>query len=236
MAALAALTMSPAMSQELNGASVSGVFVSIEDENTTGFEGGADISLGGSFAVGANIGLYNGSGLDETRYNGTLHGMYMTSPNSAFGLFVARDSVGSSDVDSIGVEYGFGSDRGRFEAYYGAADSGSDSDASIAGLSFEFSAAEGFFLTLDYDTFVIADDASGVEVGVGTGAIGARYQFANGPSVYLEAGRVAIAATDGFATASEVIGEFVGIGVEMNFGRSSGALFSNRSTADAVGF
>ena len=233
-AAVAAAISSPVVAQELQGASVSGIIVSLDGETTTSVDAGADVALGRGFAVGANLGFYNDSTSDDTFINGTLHGMYMLSSTSALGLFVARDSVDGADADNFGIEYGFGSDRGRFEAYYGGIDDDSGIDQAIVGLSFEAAVSPSFFLTFDYDALVLADGEVGA--GIGTGAFGARYQFEGGASIYAEVGSIAVSVTDGETTESASSDTFIGIGAEMNFGRKSGALFSNRTIIESFGF
>ncbi len=234
LAAALAVFAAPAVAQQLPGASVSGNFVQLDDDNATKFNAGGELNVGGRFAVGGNLGTYNGSRLDDGSINVTARGMYRLSATSAFGLFVARDTLDGNEADSYGLEYGFKSANGAFDLYYGVFDNDSDVDESIAGISFEFAVARRFFLGFDYD--VLTAESGGDGVGIGSGAFTGRYQLDNGASIFAEFGSVAVAATDGTTTVSATEDEFVGIGFSYDFGRNGGALFSNRSVADTIGY
>ena len=233
-AALAVLAAVPATAQEFGGATISGNFVQLDDDTATKFNAGGELTLNGPFALGANVGLYNGSRIDDSNFNVTARAMYKLSAGSAFGLFVARDMQDGAEADSYGIEYGFASRNGTFDAYYGVYDNDSDLDETVAGFSFEFAVARGFFLGFDYDALTVERGSDGI--GVGSGALTGRYGFGNGASIFAEFGSVAVASTNGTTSIAATENEFVGVGVSYNFGPTGGALFTNRSALDSIGF
>lgn len=239
-ATLIAATATPVMAQDISGASVSGTYRQYTDDtvdsSVLSLEAGVEVGLASAFAVGANVAFIDGDDIGEGATSGTLHGMYMYSPNSALGVFAATGTDDNVDATTFGIEVGSASQVTKFEAYYGIADSDDfgGEDISIAGFNFEFEIASGFSLGLDYSSFTIAD---GVIVPGGTDpddltfsdtSVIARYAFAEGASVYAEFGQISASATSGgttFVSTNEL--EYIGIGAEYKLGR--GNIFSDRS-------
>ncbi len=242
-AVILAVAATPSFSQSLNGATISGNVNVFDDDSydatNSALKAGAELGLSRDFAISGNLAVYNSDEVDETGTNVTLHGLYMISPTTALGVYVASDDDGGANYEHFGVEAGFGSPQGRFEFYYGAVDGLSDSssiDTSIAGISFEFEVARNFALMLNSQAVTFSDDFND-SVTLGTTAIGGRYTFDNGPSIYAEIGQLgATASIDGDLFVSENDSNFFAIGAEMTFGRSSGTLMSNRSVFEAIGY
>lgn len=241
-AALVLAAATPAFAQEIAGASVGAIYTSVLDSDVdsdlSSLKAGIELALPGPFSLGGNIATFNDSAIDDTGFNATLHGMYMLSADASVGLFLSRDTEGDFDYDTWGVEGG-GAVRGTsFEAYYGVIDgltSDPDIDTSMAGVSVAFAAGRDFAITLGYDS--VTASSGTVSSSVGTTTLGGAYQFAGGPSIFAEFGQVSLSIdTGGAVFVSEDPVEFISLGVEMNFGRSSGNMLGNRSIYNAYGF
>jgi hypothetical protein len=249
-AAIAAMIAPSAFAQSLTGASISGdyrnYFGDDADGSSLSLEGGAEVSLGNSFAVGANLSFGKDNDTDADYTNGTLHALYMVSPTAAVGGFVARDSVDNADSTNYGIEFGGRSNTSRYEIYYGATDlSGdnvTDEDLTIFGASFDVQVTNGISLGLGYESFT---GLSGRSVRTGElvedvtfsdTSIIARYNVMPNASVYGKLGKIAGNAFEGdttFFTDNDV--RYVGVGAEFTFGGQRGPIFGER-TLSGFGF
>ena len=230
------LATTSALAQDAVNGTVKGTFHSFDEANLYSLEAGADMAINRNFALGGGAGFYGGDEVDDTGVNLTARGMYMISPNTAIGLFVAYDSIGDDDATAFGAEVGYMSRGGSFEAYYGAIDSSdqpSDVDRGYGGFAFEFAVAPNFYLTADSQAQAITDGSSTAVIG--TASIGARYQFAQGPSIFAEFGRLRLE-TDIGSVVTSAEEEFIGIGADFSFGGKSGPMFSNRAIFHTQGF
>ena len=230
------------LAQDISGASVSGKFLQFTDEtvdtNLTKLDAGVEVGLASAFAVGGNVALIGGDGVDSNITNFTAHGMYMFSPNSALGLFAAQDSDDDASATIYGIEFGTASDTTQFEAYYGAvsSDDFDDEGLTVAGFNVAFELAQGFSLGLDYESFTV-QDAVVLTLGgpledltLNDIALTASYQFTAGPSVFAELGQISASASSGgvsYVSVNEV--EYVAVGVKYTFGRGTGNIFGNRT-------
>lgn len=239
-AVLIAATATPAIAQEINGASVEGVYRQYTDDDidsaVVSIEAGVEVGIASAFAVGGNFAFVDGDDIGEGAASGTLHGMYMYSPSSAIGVFAATGTDDNVDATTYGIEFGGASQVTSFEAYYGIADSDDfgGEDVNIAGFNFAFEISAGFSLGLDYSSFTISDGVivpgatSPDDLTFSDTSIVARYAFAQGASVFAEVGQISASATSGGATFVSVNElEYVAIGAEYKFGR--GNIFSDRS-------
>lgn len=231
----------PTLAQDINAASVSAAFTSYTDDefdNTyTNLKAGVEVGLASAFAIGGNLTVYGGEDIDDTFINGTVHGMYMMSPNTAFGGFLAQDSTNDFDATLYGVEFGTGSESSRAEAYYGVVDTDDLSgDFSVAGFSFEFAVAPRFTLGIGYEAFTIDDgftppgSTDPEDITYSDTSLIARYQFEGGTSVFAEIGQVGFtSATDDvvFVSANDL--EYFAVGAEYAFGRPTGTLLGERT-------
>ncbi len=246
-AALLVLASSvPAMAQDISGASVTGKYKSFTEDDVdievTSLFAGIEVGLAPSFAIGGNLATFNFANVDDSVFNATIHGMYMLSPDSAIGLFVAQDSQGDDEGTLYGIEGGGGSANTQYEAYYGVVDSDDfgTNDLSIAGFNFMFNVGGGFSLGIDYESYTVADgvippgETTAEDLTLSDTALVGRYQFENGASVFAELGQISRStSTDDTDFVSVDPAEYVAIGATYSFGRSSGNLLSNRTI---VGF
>ncbi len=244
-ACIAMLCTTPALAQQFNGGSISAQYKQFtnddDDQEIFSLLGSAELGLGGAFALGGNFSSFDSGGFDDNEVlNATLHAMYMTSPNSAVGLFAAQDIADFSDSTNYGVEIGARSERSRFEAYYGFAelDDAPDVDFTIAGVLFEFGIGNGFSLGLQYESYTAEDgiifNGANEDLTFGDTAIFAQYQFNDGPSLYAELGQISTRFSSGdenFTTGGDL--EYIGIGASYAIGRNGGTVFGDRTL---VGF
>ncbi|MEL6682560.1 MAG: hypothetical protein AAFQ09_07930 [Pseudomonadota bacterium] len=230
----AAASAAPAAAQQFTGGTVSGNIVQLDDTDATKLNAAGELNIAGSFGIGGAVGIYDGSRLVDTDTNLTTRAIYRLSAGSALGAFAARDTIDDQDADTFGVEYGFKSPRGTFDAYYGVVDFESELDETIAGISFEFAVTPGFFLGPDCDTYTATLGSD--ETAIGAGSLTGRYQLENGVSFFAEAGSVALATSDGTITSVGTKSEFFGIGMSYEFRQNGVSLFSNRSFTDSFGF
>ena len=199
-ALLAVAGTTPALAQQFNGGSVSGLYKENTDDGSDfgglSFQGGIEFGLGTSFAIGANLAAFEYSDFsDDETLNLTLHGMYMLSPNSALGLCVGQDTTDFTDVTTYGVEGGTTSGQGRFEGYYGIAevDEFSDADITIAGFVAEVGFGNGFAVGIEYES-VTTDDGilfagEDEDITVADTALYLQYTISDGPAIYAEIGQ-----------------------------------------------
>ncbi len=240
----AATVASPIMAQSIGGATVKGTFKQFTDDDfdgtATAFQAGIDLGITPQFAIGGSLAFSEFEDGDDSAFSFTGRGMYMSSPNTAWGAFASIQNSGDVDANTYGAEFATGSGSTSFEAYYGVVDSDDleDFDFTIAGFNFEFEVAPGFSLGLDYQAYTQADvfltTTSGAsfidDFTLSDTAIVARYSFANGPSVFAEIGQISGSASNDdtiFLTVNEL--EYIAIGVQYNFGRQTGALLSDRA-------
>ncbi len=243
-AAIAAMIAPSAFAQGLTGASVTGEYRDYYGDDADGsnfaLQGGAEVSVGNGFAVGANLSFGKNNDTDTDYTNGTLHALYMVSPTAAVGGFVARDSGEDVDSTNYGIEFGGRSNTSRYEIYYGRTDLSGDNvteeDISIFGASFDVLVGSGISLGLRYESFT---GLSGTVVGTGatlddvtysdTSFI-ARYNVAPNASVYGTIGTIGGNAFDGDTTfVSDIDIRYFGIGGEFTFGGERGNIFGERT-------
>ena len=232
----------PTLAQDINAASVSAAYTSYTDDNFdnsyTNLKAGVELGLASTFAIGGNLAAYGGD-LDDGLLNATVHGMYMMSPDTALGGFVAQESEGDFDATLYGIEFGTGSESTRAEAYFGVVDSDDlTGDFSVSGFNFEFAVASNFTLGLDYEAFTIADgftppgSTDTEDLTYSDVSLIARYQFEGGTSVFAEIGQVGFSAsTDDTTYVSANNLEYFAIGAEYAFGRATGTLLGERTFA-----
>lgn len=245
-AVLLVATATPAIAQEINGASIEGVYRQYTDDDidsaVVSIEAGVEVGIASAFAVGGNFAFVDGDDIGEGAANGTLHGIYMYSPSSALGVFAATGTDQNEYATAYGIEIGGTSQVTSFEAYFAftASDDFETENVIIAGFDFVFEISAEFSLGLDYSSLTIFD---GVIVPGATipddltfsdTSLVARYAFAQGASVFAEVGQIRAPATSGGATFVSVNElEYVAIGAEYKFGR--GNIFSDRSYVDFGG-
>ena len=230
------LATTSALAQDAVNGTVKGTFHSFDEANLYSLEAGADMAINRNFALGGGAGFYGGDEFDDTGFNLTARGMYMISPNTAIGLFVAYDSADDFDSTAFGAEIGYQSRGGSFEAYYGAIEGSDDPsgiDRGYGGFAFEFAVSPNFYLTADSQAQAITDGTTTAKIG--TASIGARYQFAQGPSIFAEFGRIRQEIEIGSVSDSDEE-DFIGVGADFTFGRNAGTILSNRSTFQTQGF
>jgi hypothetical protein len=232
----------PTLAQDISAASVSAAYTSYTDDefddSFTNLKAGAELGLASSFAIGGNLAIYAGD-LDDGVMNATVHGMYMMSPSTALGGFVAQESQGDFDATLYGIEFGTGSESTRAEAYYGAVESDDlTGDFTVAGFNFEFAVAPSFTLGIGYEAFTIADgftppsSTDTEDLTYSDTSLIARYIFEGGASVFAEIGQVGFSAsTDDTTYVSANNLEYFAIGAEYTFGRATGTLLGERTFA-----
>jgi hypothetical protein len=232
----------PTLAQDISAASVSAAYTSFTDDNFddsyTNLKAGVELDLSSTFAIGGNLATYGGD-VDDGLLNATAHGMYMMSPNTAFGGFVAQESGGDYDATLYGIEFGTGSESTRAEAYFGVVDSDDlTGDFSVSGLSFEFAVAPSITLGIGYEAFTIADgftppaSTDTEDLTYSDTSLIARYLFDGGASVFAEIGQVGFSAsTDDTTYVSANNLEYFAIGAEYTFGRPTGTLLGERTFA-----
>jgi len=238
------LLIAPAtQAQSLLGASVEGQFRSYyndrDDESYT-IEGGADIGIGSNYAIGANLSYGADDDEDVDYVNGTVHAMYMASPTTAVGVFVAQDT--SSDLfdsTNYGIEFGGRSNSARYEIFYGQTDiqdASFDDELTIFGASFDVMVGAGFSLGLSIEAFS-GFDGFAVDTGepvddLATSNISliTRYTIADTASIYAEIGRQSTDAFDDdttFFVDDDV--RFINVGADFTFGGDRGNIFGQRT-------
>ena len=233
-AAMLAASASPLFAQSIVGATIQGNYNSFDNSDGTTLQGSGEFALSPTFGIGGGLLSYSNDDVSGTSV--TLRGLYFTSPQSALGVFYARSDEDDTAYDTIGVEWGQSSEAGRFEVYYGSVSSDdipSEVDLSIAGLSGEFRVADNVYIRASSEAWFISNDP--LEVTYSTSSIGARYLFDQGIAVYADFGSFGVTVDDGFSSGSGSE-EFVGIGVEYNFGSTNGAMLSTRTLSNAIGF
>ena len=233
--------------QSLLGASVEGQFRSYyndrDDESYT-IEGGADIAIGSNYAIGVNLSYGNDDDIDVDYVNGTVHAMYMTSPSTAVGVFVAQDTSDLFDSTNYGIEFGGRSDRARYEIFYGQTDLQDfslDDELTIFGASFDVMVGAGFSVGLSIEAFSGLDGFA-VDTGepvddFATSNISfiTRYTIADTASVYAEIGRQGTDAFDedtSFFVDDDV--RFINVGADFTFGGDRGNIFGQRTLVGQV--
>lgn len=241
---VAATAATPIVAQSIGGATVKGTFKQFTDDDfdnsATALQAGIDVGITPQFALGGTFHFSEIEDGDDSATGFTGRGMYMSSPNTAWGAFASAESRGDTDVNTYGAEFATGSNLTSFEAYYGVVDSDDleDIEFTIAGFNFEFEVSPGFSLGLDYESYRQADafltttggDTFVDDFTLSDVAIIARYSFADGPSVFAEIGRISGSASNDdtlFETVNEL--EYVAVGAQYTFGRQTGALFSDRT-------
>ncbi len=242
--AVSSVMASPAVAQQLNGATASLAYQSIEgdlltDFDATSFAGGLDFGITPEIAVGGSIESVMSDEFDDDIFIATVRGMYTSSDNTAFGLYYSLDQSGDLETTLYGIEGAYKSGGSAFEAYFGGGESdvfGDNDLLNTAGFSFEFGVGAGISLGLDYqsykveDALFVIDTFEIVDANVTDTALTARYSFLEGASVYTKVGRIrAFGDSDEPNTRIEGIdnSEYVTIGAQYDF--SGGALFDARS-------
>jgi hypothetical protein len=196
----------------------------------TSLSGNIDVSVMPQFGAGASIeAVQTDSEDDDTFLNMTLRGMYMPSPQSAYGLFIATETQGDLDAISYGIEGGLNTGNVAFEAYYGITDiDGADSDQSIAGFEIEVSVGERIALGLIYDSSSISVDGTDADVNFSDTAVFASYEFLDGFEGFAEIGRIGSSVETGGTTfTSEDDADYIAVGATYKF--ENGAFFDARS-------
>jgi hypothetical protein len=234
----------PAAAQQINGATVSGAFQSVEgdftgDADITSFTAGLDYGITPQFAIGGSIESIMSDDFTDDIFVATARGMYITDGGPAFGVYYSLDQFSDFETTLYGVEGAYRSANGSFEAYIGGADSdvfGTNDVLRTAGFSFEYGVGAGVFLGLDYQSYKVADSLLVIDTGdivdanVTDMALTARYSFLEGASVYGKLG-VIRAFGDGEEAFDRVVGidesEYVAIGAQYDF--ENGALFDPRT-------
>ncbi|PJI91819.1 hypothetical protein BC777_0659 [Yoonia maricola] len=250
IAALSAAAATPATAQQINGATISAAFQSIEgdftgDFDATSFAAGLDFGITPSFAIGGSIENISFDEFDDDIFVATARGMYTTPAGSAFGAYYSIDETGDFETTLYGVEGAFKSATTSFEAYWGVADSDVFGDLDVlsaGGFSFEFAVGAGVSLGLDYQAYKVEDFLTEINTGeitdatIGDIALTARYSFIEGASVYAKAGRIS-ASGDSDEEFTRILSvddsEYITIGAQYDF--EGGALFDARTLASYGG-
>ncbi len=248
--AASTIAATPAVAQQINGATISGAFQSIEGDFTGDFDvtsiaAGLDFGITPTFAIGGSIETIMSEDLDDDIFVVTARGMYTGATGTAFGAYYSIDQVGDFETTLYGVEGAFKSANSSFEAYYGGADSdvfGENDVLNTAGFSFEFGVGAGVSLGLDYQAYKVedflieVDTLEIVDANIADTALTARYSFVQGASVYAKVGRIR-AFGDSDEPSTRILGledsEYVTIGAQYDF--SGGALFDARTLASYGG-
>lgn len=242
--AASVIAASPAAAQQVNGATVSVAYQSIEGDFTgdfdlTSFAAGLDFGITPTIAVGASIESIMSDDFDEDIFVATARGMYSSGEGAAFGAYYSVDKNGDFESTLYGIEGAYRSAGSSFEAYFGGADSdlfGPNEVLSTSGLSLEFRVGAGVSLGLDYQAYKVEDflqEVSTLEIvdaNITDTALTARYSFAEGASVYAKAGRIR-AFGDSDEPLTRIVGlddsQYITIGAQYDF--AGGALFDART-------
>ncbi|MEL6839922.1 MAG: hypothetical protein AAFP85_11565 [Pseudomonadota bacterium] len=242
-AILAMVSATPTLAQQFNGGSVTGQYKQYDDDEfdleSFSFEGGVEIGLGDTFALGGNVSVFEGSAFIEDQVtSATVHAMYMTSPDSAIGLFVSQDVSDFSDSTNYGIEAGAASGATRIEGYYGVAevDAFSDVDYTMAGFMFEVAFGNGFAAGLHYESYTVEDGVTVLatsddeDLTIADTAVFLNYTIQGGPTLYAEYGEIeATFSNDGTDFIFENELEYFAIGARYALGREGGNIFSDRT-------
>ena len=232
------------VAQSLYSTTVEGVYTDFDEDDldraSTSLFAGFDAGVTPQIAIGGNLAYFDADDAADTVFNATGHVMYTPSPNTAWGLFGSTEEEDDIELTTYGVEFASASDRTRFEGYYGGVESDdlNDIDVTIAGLSFEFQAADSIWIGLDYEAFTQQDilivttggSAFTDDLITSDVALTARYFFAEGASAYVEFGQISQSATNnGNTFESEDDLGYIAVGAEYSFGRQTGTFFSDRT-------
>ncbi|MCK0094530.1 hypothetical protein MWU60_03015 [Yoonia sp. F2084L] len=246
---IVATTATPLMAQGISGISVEwGSTVLTEDDRDFGMgdlKGTAEVSLGTQFALGASLGIYAFTGddipfddgeLDTTSF--TLHGLYLPSPDTAFGLFVTSESADYLDdpVNAIGVEFGALTQTSKFDVYYGITDlEFGDDEYTFGGFSAEFGSGQGWNGGFTYDAFSpvlisVIETGSIIEGRRTNYAFHAGYDFSNGVGITASIGRIGLSGEeDDVEIVAQDPQSYFGLRVDYNFGPKGGTFTDNRT-------
>lgn len=200
------------------------------EETLFNLRGGAEVAFG--FAIGGNLAVADDPDTDTTNVNATARGMYLVSPSSAVGLFVAADNTDDVEATSYGIEFGSTFGASEFEAYYGAVDAddfGADTDLALYGLSAEFAVTPSISVGASFSAFSVS--AGSDDVTLNDASLLARYSFNENTSLFAEIGQISASATvDGESFAGDEEAEYIGIGAAYRVGRNGGGnIFGERT-------
>ena len=236
---IVAAAATPVLAQEITGAEGQLKYQNVDtpgsDFDVTSLSVGVEGTIAPNFGLGANMRLDTIQDQDDSLFNGTVHAMYMLSPETALGVFYTNENQGDFDAASYGIEGGYATMNGRIDAHYGVVDSSdvSDLDISYGGISFAFDVGSSVTLGLGYDAFTIDD---GILLTTGLAdftasdlSVFADYEIADGFSVFAELGQISFSATDGdlsFESDAEDESTYISVGATYTFER--GTIFDAR--------
>lgn len=203
-----------------------------DDRDFTEYFGGIEYAFGRNFAIAGNIKGFDFEDGGTNFVNATVHGIYHLNEETSFGVFFARDAVGTSDLtdssdsgDLYGIEAGteFGSFEGQ--AYIGDI----EDDGTIFGASGKYNFASSLAAIGSFD-LASFDDLDFTDVNIGI-----EYTITGGPAIYGTVGQRDVDA-DG---AGSIDSTYFEIGASVSFGAERGTTFDSRSVFDAfpnIGF
>ena len=242
--AASTIAASPASAQQINGATVSAAYQSIEGDFTGDFDlasfaAGLDFGITPAFAIGGSIENTTSEDFADDIFVATARGMYTSGEGSAFGGYYSIEQSGDFETTLYGIEGAYKTANSSFEAYFGGVDSdvfGANEVLNTAGLSLEFGVGAGISLGFDYQAYKVEDflvevtTLEIVDANITDTALTARYNFAEGASVYAKAGRIR-AFGDSDQPSTRIVGledsEYITIGAQYDFAR--GTFFDARS-------
>jgi hypothetical protein len=228
LAALGATLLSVNLSQaaEFTGGSFDLNYSQIADDSNFSrgtVRGSAELGFNRNWAAQLDLGSYSFETLNETGWNGTLHGIYHMNEQTSLGAYLGVDDILGSKATIYGVEAGFELNGLNAEGYLGAVSDSGQTATMLGGvLTNELNDSWGLNAGFDF-----LNDTSGVDLT--RLSIGADYHVGGGATFYGEVG--SLNATFGGASASE---PYVGVGLRLDFGAERGSTFGHRGLLDKI--
>ncbi len=228
LAALGATVLSAHFSHaaEFTGGSFDLNYSQIADDSNFSrgaVRGSAELGFNRNWSAQLDLGSYSFETLDETGWNGTLHGIYHMNEQTSLGAYVGVDDILGSQATIYGVEAGFELNGLDAEGYLGGISDSGQTSTMIGGVITN-KLNENWGLNAGFD---FLNDTSGVDLT--RLSIGADYHVGGGAKFYGEFG--SLKASFGGASASE---PYFGLGLRVDFGAARGSTFGHRGLLDKI--
>lgn len=237
MAVLLATAATPTFAQQFTGAEGQIKYQPFSapggDFDIISLSAGAEATILPNFGIGGNLLIDSIEDQDDQLFNGTVHLMYMLSPDSAVGVFLTNESQGDFQASSFGLEGGYATGNGGVDGYFGVVNSDDigGNNVTYGGINLAFDVGSNFTIGFGYDAFIIEDGVllpSGLnDLTTSDLSIFASYEVVDGVSVFAELGQVSLSATDGdtiFTSTDD--SEYISVGASYTFER--GTIFDAR--------